>query len=329
MAYDAGTGRNWCLFRYSPTEDGFSRKVRVAHEGVVVWTDDGLTYDSIDGQSRVLFSEEAMFKAFEVSPDGSKVAVNLQDWIEVFYEGATTTGVLVVLDVASGAELLRMEDEDILNVSVLARLDLEAPEEVAIRLDRWTQDSAGIVLGLVPYSYDAEPGGILTLDGDFRMLPRVAEPDHSNLSPDGRYLALGRPEGSDAYSSWNWRSIDVIDVETGRVLRSVQTPGPLQEYHWEWATATRFAWPSGTFPDVVRLRWWHIEPMPTAEVSVIDVTTGEIEVMEAADYRARFHPPARARTECPGNTLSSCRVILDDEIVWQWRAGVIGVVDLD
>ena len=67
-----------------------------------------------------------------------------------------------------------------------------------------------------------------------------------------------------------------------------------------------------------------------AEVSVIDVETGEIEVMDSEEYLARFHPPPRATTDCPPNPARACRILLDGEVVGEGRwPTIIGFIELD
>ena len=67
-----------------------------------------------------------------------------------------------------------------------------------------------------------------------------------------------------------------------------------------------------------------------ADISVLDITTGEIEVMDSADYLARFHPPPRATTECPENPAQPCKILLDGEVVGEGRwPRIIGFIELD
>ena len=151
----------------------------------------------------------------------------------------------------------------------------------------------------------------------------------SCVSPDARYIVRGREDESAEYHPWNWWYIDIIDLETERVLWSLETEAPLQERNWEWASDTQFAWSSGTGWFNFDRKYPHWEST-SAEVSVIDVTTGEIEVMDSADYLARFHPPPRATTDCPPNPAHSCRILLDGEVVGEGRWPIIvGFIELD
>ena len=174
---------------------------------------------------------------------------------------------------------------------------------------------------------------LVTLDGKVRLnFCDVSSADAVPcLSPDARYIVRGRDADATEYHAWNWDRIDIIDFETERVLWSLETAGSLQDYHWEWASDELFAWASGAHPNVFRfdLR----QPgrnAEHAEVSVIDVETGEIEVMDSAEYLARFHPPSRATTDCPPNPAHACRILLDGEVVGEGRwPEIIGFIELD
>lgn len=68
----------------------------------------------------------------------------------------------------------------------------------------------------------------------------------------------------------------------------------------------------------------------SAEVSVLHIPTGEVEVMDSAEYLTRFHPEPRARAECPDDRTQPCRILLDGEVVGEglW-ASIIGFIELD
>ncbi len=151
--------------------------------------------------------------------------------------------------------------------------------------------------------------------------------DGSNLSPDARYIVRGyRESGTGYHRAWNWRHFDIIEFDSGQVLWSLETDGYLQAYHWEWATPTHFAWSSHFWFEIRRPDG----DAERADVSVIDVTTGEIAVMDSADYLARFHPPPRATADCPQNPAHLCRILLDGEVVGEGRwAAIVGFIELD
>ena len=170
---------------------------------------------------------------------------------------------------------------------------------------------------------------LVTLDGDVFL--NFCDDALPCLSPDARYIVRGRDADATKYHASNWDLIDIIDFQTGNVLWSLETAGSLQEYHWEWASPRQFAWSSGAHPNVfrfdVRQLSWNAEH---AEVSVIDVETGEIEVMDSEEYLVRFHPPSRATTDCPPNPAHACRILLDGEVVGEGRwPTIIGFIELD
>ena len=70
--------------------------------------------------------------------------------------------------------------------------------------------------------------------------------------------------------------------------------------------------------------------MERAEVAVRDVDTGEGEVMDSAEYLARFHPPSRATTACPPHPAKPCDILLDGEVIGEGRwPRIIGFIELD
>ena len=133
------------------------------------------------------------------------------------------------------------------------------------------------------------------------------------------------------YVAEYWRSFDVTDWRARSAPSGPwRRPGALRGGHREWASEHHFAWSSGDEPDAFtfheRYRNYHA---PDAEVSVIHVRTGEIEVMDGAAYVARFHPPPRATTECPEHPAHACRILLDGEVVGEGRwPRIIGFVEL-
>ena len=63
---------------------------------------------------------------------------------------------------------------------------------------------------------------------------------------------------------------------------------------------------------------------------MLDVHSGEIEVMDSADYLARFHPPPRATTDCSENPGQPCKILLDGEVVGEGRwLRIIGFIEFD
>ena len=328
IAYDVGTGRDWLVVNYRGDPP-----VQAAHGGLVGEIDQDLVWISPDGQIELV--HERSPNAFRVSPDGRKVAAT-------FYGGSDGTTYLpdhaVVLDLPAGDRSLRLTADE-----MVSAVGLDASASWGVRLpsgdgaDAWTSDSAAVLVRLLEWRDEyGDPGVshvVLTLGGAAHLNPcgSGAYSWHPCLSPDGRYLVRGRARGSKEYARENWQSFDISDFETDRVLWSLETETVLQEYHGEWASADQFAWSSGAWPNLFRFDVQQVDPRgERAEVSVLDVHTGEIEVMDSADYLARFHPPPRAITDCPENPAQPCKILLDGEVVGEGRwLRIIGFIELD
>ena len=328
VAYDESTGRNWLVVNYRG-----AASVQAAHGGLVGEIDQDLVWVSPDGQIELLYARWP--NGFRVSPDGRKVAAT-------FYGGSDGTAYLpdhlVVLDLPAGDRTLRLTANE-----MASPVGLDASASWGVTLpsgdgaDAWTSDSAAVLVRLLEWSGEYGSAGVshvtLTLGGAAHLDPcgSGAYSSHSCLSPDGRYIVRGRARGSEEYKAENWRSFDIRDFETDRVLRSVETAASLQEYHWEWASADQFAWSSGAWPNVFLFDVQRLDhEAERADVSVLDITTGEIEVMDSADYLARFHPPPRATTDCPENPGQPCKILLDGEVVGEGRwPRIIGFIELD
>ena len=312
IAYDEGTGRRWSLHRRARDP---SCSPQAADGGMVTCSGQDVLYIAVDGEAKTLVSGR-FSPGFGVAPDGARVAVALNSDV-------------LVLEIRSGDEILRVESADTYQA-------FTGPGQERYRgsvwLAPWGENSwSGDGTALVTWIGDGGtevPGAILRLDGEVIPLPRDLEADGSNLSPDTRYIVRGRPHDSKPYTSNHWQHIDVIDFGTDRVLWSLETEIFLQDDHWEWASPTEFAWSSGSsfFHFELQRPDWNAE---RADISVIDVTTGEIEVMDSADYLASFHPPPRATTECPGHPARPCKILLDGEVIGEGRlARIIGFIGL-
>ena len=326
ILYDEGTGRSWLAFTY---RNGFAygndRGVAQAARGGLVASIDGeLVWVAPDGWSEVV--RDRWPEGLRVSPDGRMAIAE--------FPGGGGPARTVVLGLPSGDEILSHEADGLF--SALAPGPPAASSYRDVRPGGWTADSGAILLTLI--GGDAGVGGqglgvgaIGTLDGALRQLPCV--PGRywealACLSPDARYVVRGRVDRWSEYGSEYWRSFDIVDFDTNRVLWSLETAAPLYPSHWEWASADHFAWSSGAGPGEYRFDVQR-PGGERAAVSVIDVTTGNIEVMEGADYRARFHPPSRATTECSGAPGTPCDVLLDGEVIGEGRwPRIIGFIGL-
>ena len=334
VVYDEGTGRSWFLYNNGEaTQVARGGLVRV--NAALTSNPLRLHYVSPDGQAALLDDNWVESGHFQVSPDGRKVAIRLYAG-NSGYDGRYYPARTVVLDIPSGDEILRIVHDDVPSVLGLSLSHESHYWDVQLRgwgALAWTSDSAGVCLWLVDgdgldgVAYDI----LVALDGDVRLVPcdEGAVRGSPCFSPDNRYLVRGYADQGTEYGARNWRHFDIIDFDSGQVLWSLESANFLQEAHWEWASPDRFAWSSGAslFRFELQPPGWDAEH---AEVSVIDVTTGEIEVIDGADYLARFHPPPRATTDCPENPGQSCRILLDGEVVGEGRwPTIIGFVELD
>lgn len=312
LAYDAGTRRAWTL-----VED--AREAQPARGGVVLRTAStpSLLYALPGGEVAELGGPGP----FRVSPDGRMVAVRPAG-------GGGGAGRTVVLAIPSGEELLSLADED-----VAAALGWTPPGESRswdVRLagsgsDGWTSDSGAVLIELHEVAgEDGEGAGvILMLDGSVHAVPCQAGEALSCLSPDGRYVVSGRAGESGADAGSGWRSIDVVELGGDRVPWTVESDRALARDQWEWASDDHFAWSTG-LPDLERLR----AGTGGADVSVLDVRTGEVEVMDASAYAARFHPPSRVAAECPEHPARACQILLDGRTVMAGRwPRIVGLVE--
>ena len=327
MVYDEGTGRSWRVLEYpGATQDEWERlwnpRVQTSYGGLVALLDGGVSYLTPDGQTQTRLVDDAT--TFRVSPDGRKIAV-----LDRHDEGSIRNSTILVLEFLSGTKILHTTDTEF-----LPQIEQDSPAVWTVNLffgenNGWTSDGNSLFLLLSEYS--SARIGLLDMNGRFQFFPCKADGSSICFSPDARYIARGYGSDETKYTYGNWRHIHLIDFETDRVLWSLETAGSLQDYHWEWASPNEFAWSSGPHPNVFRfdLR----QPgrnAEHAEVSVIDVETGEIEVMDSEEYLARFHPPSRATTDCPPNPAHACRILLDGEVVGEGRWPIIiGFIELD
>ena len=330
VAYDTGTGRAWTLV--NDADD-----VQLADGGVVVWNNSFVTSGSalsyVHADGRVDALHDGVRPAdFRVSPDGRNVLVQ-------FYGGSTGPARIEVLALPSGDEVLRLETAAIVSAAGFAPATSWGLSLPYAGENGWTSDASAVFVGLVDYGEPDEhidpprTNLVIALDGSVHVDPCGVENHgraHPCLSPDGRYIARGRPGGSSDYALSNWRSFDIIDLATGDILHSVDSVRSRDEYAREWASPDHFAWPT----DVTGFFYFEALPRdgrgPGVNISVLDVTTGEIDVMDSRDYVARFYPPPRATTECPEHPAKPCDILLDGEVVGEGRwPRIIGFIELD
>ncbi len=326
ILYDEGTGRSWLAFTYRNwfahgSAYGAARAVR---GGLIASIDQNVVWVAPSGQVEVV--QDWWPRSLQVSPDGRMAAA-------ARYAGTGGPARTVVFDIPSGEEILRVVQDEI---PTAAGLPPAMTTWTAWGL-AWTSDSSAVVLKVV--DDDTGYGGptvavIAGLDGALHLVPCEVS-DYSSGSncyaPDGRHVVRGRSEASGEYemSDWyNWRYLDIIDSETEEVLWSVESSAFLGRWDWQWASPNYFAWSEDllhrVYPD---------EFAPTAsraDVSVLDIRTGEVELLDIDDYLARFHPPPRATTDCPENPGHSCQILLDGKTIGEGRwPRIVGFIELD
>ena len=326
IAYDQGTGRSWTLHRRENRES--CRAHQVAYEGFIACNGtperypgaSELLYVGVDGRTVTLLPY-APHVSFRVAPDGTMVATSSLDD-------------LYVLSLPSGAALLTMVSEDIYGAFGDDVLE-QSPDSARFR--GWRTDGAVLFVTVSLEGYRNVVDASLTLDGEVTPMPPGVLGTGANLSADMRYLARGTDEALS--EDGRWSHIYILDFPTGRLLWSIDPAEPLSDSYWEWASPTTFAWSSGRREPYSSVNHGATlfdfdSQAPSlgerAEVSIIDVTTGEIEVMDSADYLARFYPPGRATVDCPANSGHPCRILLDGKVVGEGRwPTIIGIVELD
>ena len=181
IVHDAGTGASWSLFEYPDViwyHRGKRTPVRAAYGGLVAAQNSQLVYLTPDGQSTKLYGREPSYHYFQVSPDGRKVVAHFYS-----YRGADEPAHLIIFDLPSGNQILRLDDTDI-----IAALGEVPPggETLVIRLkgassgmiDAWSSDSAAILI--TGERRGDGPGGgragTVTLDGEIAFLDSAWHP---------------------------------------------------------------------------------------------------------------------------------------------------------
>ena len=339
---DEGTGRSWRVhdYRFRQREQVWS-----AHGGFVVWSGDALRYVTLAGEARTLLVDDRVMNV-RASPGGGKVIVSLGP--ESSRESDVT---LALFALPSGEELLRVESAESRFRGILDGFhEIDVPwiaAPHAIVPLGWNADETAFAIACGDCN---SPSGTLALDNEFTPLPpdtlsrgftilalAFVKGDHDALSPDFRYVAVGKEPS--ARSRW-WDAIDVVEVASGRVARTV----PVRELSgdavgpsgWGWTADGRFAWSPANGFDFERGR---IGEGGDGEVWLLDVETGATERMSARAWAARRAPSAgggpRAPdfgVSCPGGAdlIQWCSVLLDGETVGEGRwAEAIGFVTLD
>ena len=301
--FDEGMGQHHLLYRRA---GDYSCPPQLAYDGLVSCSDGTLVYTPFGGKPTALI-EDAGCQSYRVSPDGRRVAVIICGEISVF-------------DLPSGEEVVSLDRDALQGYAVFTDWGVNG----------WSEDGTVLAISFHGPCCSAWAGAIRVPDGEILDLPWDLNLDGKNISPDARHIVRGKRERSDEYTGGRWHSFDIIDFDTEEVLWSVETAHFIRHEHWEWASADHFAWSDGA-GSVFRFDLQRPDAdAERADISVLDVNTGEIEVMDSADYLARFHPPPRATTDCPENPAQPCKILLDGEVVGEGRwLRIIGIIELD
>ncbi|MDE2933723.1 MAG: helix-turn-helix transcriptional regulator [Chloroflexota bacterium] len=230
-ALDLPTGKRWFLdepgqFVTRGTLDG-DPQIALARDGLIAWDDDTIQTVKLDGQvERVLFRAEKPFSAPILSPASDLLAFTLLP------SGPQDIGAVVVIDLHSGEEVLRLPGDD-----------PRIPPHGKLELERWSTDGRALLVSAAWSSVLTAAHLVLELDGSVNVFPEeVRSTVEIAFSPDLRYLVRGTllsPENYDSdalsvlevvrltrgasvesLSAWV-ESLTIVEVDTGRELAEV------------------------------------------------------------------------------------------------------------
>ena len=154
----------------------------------------------LNGEREALLLEDHGIREIGVSPDGTKVAVMSGE-----------PGTLLVLDAASGEELLRVEGD----TPSLGPLQ-HGGRHGQLALGDWHADGNAVSITAGDYSGPEAHTAVLGLDGDVRVMPEGAL-----VSPGLRYaIHFGEVVGL-LHHALVWDKLEVLDAVTGRVLWTI------------------------------------------------------------------------------------------------------------
>ena len=313
MLYDEGTGKTWGYSLpkqfYHPYHENL--QVEVVKDGFIMWEWDGtMSYVGLSsGIPRTIIADTDEGINVTASPDKSMIVVS---WIvdRPVYVYSFPSGKSVFsfekneVPISSDSYCYGGHDSD--------EHDSAGPDDIIV--ERWGLKGDSLVLATVGYTC-RQLLGVMSLAGTY--VNRSALACEACLSPDLRYF-LGE-EG-------------IFDAETGKPIWSLDiSTWHYRDYDsWTWASPEHFAWSSGGWQSRFNFRFLFDYGDELSEISVLHVPTGEVEVMDSAEYLARFHPEPRVRAECPDDRTQPCRVLLDGEVVGEglW-ASIIGFIELE
>lgn len=159
------------------------------------------------------------------------------------------------------------------------------------------------------------------------LLPGVSDPDY-RVAPGGGMVAVATDNDILLLSVPSGE--EILRVEGEDIVRAFAASG--EERHGYWVFLSHHGANGWSLDGTALLAQvdnaGYEELLPG--VAVIDVTTGEIAVVDGADYPAPSPPPQRATADCPQNPGHPCRILLDGDIVGEGRwAAIIGLIELD
>lgn len=307
MLYDEGTGQTWGYSLpkqfYHPFHENL--EIEVVRNGFIMWDwNRSLDYvNLIDGNTKTIVENTEAWGNVEVSPDRTMVAAS---WSGFWAPDRP----IVVYEIPYGKTVMSLDKNDL--PASYDPEDCDAGPNF-ITVDRWGLQSDTLVLSTGGEAC-SQLLGVVNLDGTFFNKKALAcEPC---LSPDLRYFLS--EDG-------------IVNVATGETIRSLASEDHGYDIdYWTWSSPDHFAWSSGGWPNLFNFRFHLDYGDEISEISVLHVPTGEVEVMDSAEYLARFHPDSRARAECPDDRTQPCRILLDGEVVGEglW-ASIIGFIDLE
>ena len=246
FAIDLGTGKKWDIVDVGEEWP----RVQVAGDRLVLWDE---RFDvhlvSLDGKSQVLSqSGDALLPV--VSLDGSKIAIAVD---------GTPSGEadsIVVLDVQSGDELVRLEADD-------PRIDPPpSADDFSLEVSRWGMSGdALLVSGRGTGSF------VVTLDG------QVRETSIGGRSPDLRYGIVAEPRRRSVYDS-----LTVMELTTGRVVLTLTPEEGSRIWGWYWGAPPSPEFMYATVPENARdsnerraQATWRIVDLDTGTTRIVDI----------------------------------------------------------
>lgn len=338
MAYDEGTARRWMVL------EGIRPPVLTAGTGLVVGDGHSVNFIEPDGTVEAVLieglPERERLSALVPALEGRRlVAIIAKDEApDDYIHGGEGYGPvsyrLVVFDLPSGRVLTEAEFGDLGGFTFISRWS-EDDTAFSVSTEGYQEYTLNAVVNLATARSSRPPEGVM---------------DERHLSADFRHAVRGWLVDSQRYY-WGFgdyiqrderAALEIIEYETERVVwQSPHVPGRfLESGYWAWLSADQFAWSSGAHPDLFNFHTGFVESgAERAAVSILTVSTGEVEDIDSAEYIERREAQLeqlattsrpRASVECHDDRTLPCQVRLDGQVVDGGRfAKVIGFVELE